>query len=182
MLENKGSNYPEPDNETIKSISSIEKHRHLSEKLEQIGWDVQTLLWSFPLELKNDEINQICGNIHYYMNYLRNLDDKCLEYIPDEDDKGYLVLSLDDFEEIGFKYIKNENGNKMIVWEYLKINNYQKNDSNHCINCKYYEHNNDADYYICNHRQEDDLIKPFLKLENDKTYCCNQYLQNIAHS
>jgi hypothetical protein len=174
MLENKGANYPEPDNESIKSISYNEKYKNLSEKLEQIGFEVQNLIMNIPGELGNDIINQISGNIWYYMNYLRNLVDECPKNIPEE--KEYLILNAD-YEEIGFKYIQNENGDKMIIWEYLKINNYQKNDSNYCINCKYYERKNNEEFYICNSRQENDKIKPFLELENSNKYCCNKFLK-----
>ncbi|GBU28937.1 hypothetical protein R84B8_02499 [Treponema sp. R8-4-B8] len=178
MKENKGARYPEPDNETIESISAIEKYKNLSEKLEQIGFEVQLLIDDITCEAGNDKtkINQICGNIWYYMNYLRILVEECPPNIPEE--KEYVSLSIPGWEEIGFNYINNENGNKMIIYEFLKTNNYQKNDGNYCIDCKYYEQKTNEKYYICNGRQENDLIKPLLDLDNNKKYCCDKYIKN----
>ena len=179
MLENKGNLLPRPDAETIETIKRIEKYRTLAEKLEQIGFEVQCSMdWMIPKELRQNELKQYCGNLSYYMNYIRNLVMECLSF-PEELSDNEEAFIIDDIEEIGFTYIKNENGYKMIVWELLKENNYRKSSSKNCIDCRYFQYKNnekicsDDIYYICNCTIND--IKPLLEIENIKNYSCDQF-------
>jgi len=181
MLENKGEGYPLPDKATIQNIKHIEQYESLSKKLEQIGYEVQIYLET--KELKKDERLQLAGNINYYMNYLRNLTDECpMTNEEKEKAKKYREKAENkDYFDIGFEFIRNKNGHKMIVWEILKTNHYRKNLKNngrYCNNCKHYkldDNSKGSSYYICSENIDKEFPRPMLVIRNAAIYNCDKY-------
>ena len=101
---NKEAGLMEPDVKTIESLENIKKLDTLNEKLKQIGKDTHFLAETCDFILKDlesndrkeidNELNQLFGNIHYYMFYLRGLVTECPEPL-----KHSMVLTMD--EECG---------------------------------------------------------------------------------
>jgi len=81
MLSNKEAGMVEPSQETLDNIARIKNMETLAKKIEQIGFETQ-LLFDFEyrgnLMIKSKkELDQVFGDIWYYMNYLRSLTREC---------------------------------------------------------------------------------------------------------
>ena len=85
MLSNKEAGMVEPSNETLDNIENIKNMKTLAEKIEQIGCETQGLFTNAFMgnisSKSKDELDQIFGDIWYYMNYLRTLTRECPEPI-----------------------------------------------------------------------------------------------------
>jgi len=83
MLSNKEAGMVEPSNETLDNIENIKNMKTLAEKIEQIGCETQGLFTNAFMgnisSKSKDELDQIFGDIWYYMNYLRTLTRECPE-------------------------------------------------------------------------------------------------------
>jgi hypothetical protein len=83
MLNNKEAGMVEPSKETIDNIEKIKNKETLAEKIEQIGFETQCLFANASMgnisSKSKDELDQIFGDIWYYMNFLRTLTKECPE-------------------------------------------------------------------------------------------------------
>jgi hypothetical protein len=83
MLNNKEAGMVEPSQKTLDNINYIKNMKTLAEKIEQIGFETQSLFANaFLGNISNKnktELDQIFGDIWYYMNFLRTLTSECPE-------------------------------------------------------------------------------------------------------
>jgi hypothetical protein len=88
MINNKEAGIVEPDQETLDNIENIKNMETLAKKIEQIDFETQSLflaygfLGNFKESISRKgkkELEQIFGNIFYYMNFLRTLTSECPE-------------------------------------------------------------------------------------------------------
>jgi hypothetical protein len=80
MLSNKDAYMAEPDQETLDNIDRIKNFNTLAKKIEQIGFETQSLfdlVFMGNITKNEAKLYQIFGNIWYYMNYLRTLVSEC---------------------------------------------------------------------------------------------------------
>jgi hypothetical protein len=180
MLTNKDAGMVEPDQETLNCINKIKEFKTLADKIEQIGFETQTLflnafMGNISKKFDEEKLDQVFGNIWYYMNYLRTLVPECRNIENMINNNSELITLLNGNEDRNKQYILFTNINKNNKFQCIKGNEFLE-----LFSKEYFKHidiftTNDFDE-ICLDTKE--MLKNNINIEKTDLYKLLEEIEN----